>query len=106
LGLSSALRYVGKTTSTMSESFTGVPAGISGYTKPIVGDVVLDSAGNGEYVCVAVSGTTYTWESLGSESSFKKVQTAISSPSAGDSAQIEFINTISQDAQGVISATK
>ena len=106
LGLSSALRYVGKTTSTMSESFTGVPAGISGYTKPIVGDVVLDSAGNGEYVCVGVSGTTYTWESLGSESSFKKVQTAVSSPSAGNSAQIEFIDTISQDVQGVISATK
>ena len=99
LGLSSALRYVGKTTSTMSESFTGVPAGISGYTKPIVGDVVLDSAGNGEYVCVGVSGTTYTWESLGPESSFKKVQTAVTKP---DAVTNKWVSAIGQNTNGAI----
>ena len=75
LGLTQALRFVGSTTSTMSESFTGVPEGISiytgtGATTPAVGDVVLDSSSNAEYVCTAVSGTTYTWEELGAESSW------------------------------------
>lgn len=110
LGLSSALRFVGKTTSTMSESFNGVPAGITNYTTPIVGDVVLDSDNNGEYVCTAVTTvdniTTYTWEWLGAESSFKLVQTAVTDPTAASTTSTTFIDTISQDTQGVITATK
>jgi hypothetical protein len=74
LGLSSALRFVGKTTSDMSESFTGVPAGISSYTSPIVGDVVLDKNSDAEYVCIAKTTsnntTTYTWELLGRSGSW------------------------------------
>lgn len=82
LGLTQALRFVGSTTSTMTESFTGVPAGISIYTgtdatTPAVGDVVLDSSNNAEYVCTAVSGTTYTWEQLGAESSWALDNTVI-----------------------------
>ena len=75
LGLTQALRFVGSTSSNMSESFTGIPAGISIYTgenavTPAIGDVVLDSSNNAEYVCVAVSGNAYTWEALGAESSW------------------------------------
>jgi hypothetical protein len=57
----------------MSESFTGVPAGISGYTTPNIGDVVIDSSSDYEYVCInATTGNTpiYTWEKLGGDSSW------------------------------------
>ena len=58
----------------MSESFTGVPAGITSYTAPIVGDVVLDKNSDAEYVCIAVTTTndttTYTWELLGRSGSW------------------------------------
>lgn len=72
LGLSKALRFVGKTTSTMSEDFTGVPAGITNYTTPALGDVVLDKDDNYEYVCIAINNTnnTYTWEQLGGSGSW------------------------------------
>ena len=71
LGLSKALRFVGKATTTMSESTTTAPtiSGVTSYT-PVVGDVVLDKDNEYEYVCIAVSGTTYTWEQLGSSSSY------------------------------------
>ena len=72
LGLSAALRFVGTTTSNISDGWTGVPAGITDYTTPIVGDVVLK--GDAEYVCISITGTgsniTYTWELLGRDSSF------------------------------------
>ena len=72
LGLSAALRFIGSTTTTMSDGWTGIPAGISIYTgtgaiAPAVGDVVIQ--GEAEYVCINVSGTTYTWEMLGRDSS-------------------------------------
>lgn len=71
LGLSKALRFVGKATTVMSESTTTAPtiSGVTNYT-PVVGDVVLDKDNEYEYVCIAVSGTTYTWEQLGSSSSY------------------------------------
>lgn len=103
LGLASALRYVGKTTSTMSESFTGVPAGITDYTTPIVGDVVLDSSQNAEYVCRAKSGSTYTWELLGAENSYKIVQTAVNNSTGtadGTNTATSFLYSYSQDTNG------
>ena len=45
------------------------------------------------------------WEELGNEGSYKVVQTAVSSPSASGNTT-SFIDTISQDAQGKITATK
>lgn len=69
LGLTQALRFIGKTTTAMSDGYTGTPAGV-GYGTPAVGDVVLDSASDAEYVCISVSGTTYTWERLGRDSSW------------------------------------
>lgn len=111
LGLSKALRFVGITTTDMTSNtatnhtYTGTPAGISDYT-PIVGDVVINSTKQDEWVCTAVSGTTYTWERLGSDTSYKIVQSTVSDPTAASTTSTTFIDTISQDANGVISATK
>lgn len=71
LGLTQALRFIGITSTNMSDGYTGVPVvtGVSNYT-PVTGDVVLDSAENAEYVCTHVDGTTYTWELLGRDSSW------------------------------------
>lgn len=111
LGLSKALRFVGVTTTDMTggtatnHTYTGKPAGISDYT-PAVGDVVINSTKQDEWVCIAVSGTTYTWERLGSDTSYKIVQSAVSDPAAASTTSTTFIDTISQNANGVISATK
>lgn len=73
LNLSSALRFIGTTTSAMTDPFTGVPQGIANYTTPIVGDVVIDSSNDSEYVCIsATTGTSpvYTWERLGRDGSW------------------------------------
>ena len=50
LGLSSALRFVGTTSTTMSDGYTGTPAGINNSYVPAVGDVVIDSSNDSEYV--------------------------------------------------------
>lgn len=68
LGLSAALRFVGVTTSNITDGWTGIPAGITNYTTPEIGDVVIK--GGEEFVCISISGTTYTWELLGRDSSF------------------------------------
>lgn len=70
LGLSSALRFVGVTSTTMSDGYTGTPAGIDNSYVPAVGDVVIDNSSDSEYVCINVTGTTYTWERLGRDSSW------------------------------------
>ena len=66
LGLSQALKFVGQTTTALADSATTSPIVISGnsYT-PTTGDVVLDSAGNGEFAWLG----SY-WEALGSEQSY------------------------------------
>lgn len=71
LGLSKALRFIGKASTAMSESTTTAPTvtGITSYV-PTIGDVVLDKDSEYEYVCIGVNGTTYTWEKLGSSESY------------------------------------
>ena len=75
LSLSAALRFIGVVASdsayTPSDGGTGAPTitGVTSYT-PIVGDVILDSSNDAEYVCSSVSGTTYTWELLGRDGSW------------------------------------
>lgn len=72
LELSAALRFIGQASTVMAEGdTTTIPTitGVSSYT-PIVGDVVLDSSSDSEYVCVAVNNGTYTWERLGRDSSW------------------------------------
>ena len=102
LGLSTAMHYRGKATVTISDGGTQDPT-ITGYdftNDKMAGDVIIDKDGSMEYVW---SGTA--WERLGSETSFKTIQTAKSSPSANGTAT-SFIDTISQDSNGVITATK
>lgn len=68
LGLASALRFIGVTTSNIIDGWTGVPAGINNYTNPEVGDVVIKD--DAEYVCISGNGSSSTWELLGRDSSF------------------------------------
>ena len=70
LALTQALRFVGSTTSAMSDGWTDIPAGLGSGYVPTVGDVVLDGSSNAEYVCVSASNNTYIWERLGRDSSF------------------------------------
>ena len=71
LGLTQALRFIGITSTTMSDGYTGTPtvSGVSNYT-PALGDVVLDSSENAEYVCTSTANSTYKWELLGRDSSW------------------------------------
>lgn len=94
MGLSTAMHYKGTVEASPT---TTAPTGTF-----VAGDVVVyDSS---EYV---YDGTG--WRELGSESSFKTIQDAVSSPSvssSGTTTATAFIDTISQDANGVITATK
>lgn len=107
LGLSKALRFIGVTTTDMTggtatnHSWTGTPAGISNYT-PKQGDVVINSTKQDEWVCTSVSGTTYTWERLGSDTSYKIVQSPVTSATAETSTATTFVYSVTQDGNGVI----
>ena len=94
MGLSTAMHYKG---TVEASPITTAPTGTFA-----AGDVVVYD--NSEYV---YDGTS--WRELGSESSFKTIQDAVSSPSvpsSGTTTATAFIDTISQDANGVITATK
>lgn len=112
LGLSSALRFVGITTTDMTggtasnHSYTGVPGGITSYTTPAQGDVVINSTKQDEWVCTTANGNNSVWERLGSDTSYKIVQSTVSDPTASTTTSTTFIDTISQNTNGVITATK
>lgn len=102
LGLSSAMHFIGIATVAITDGGTQDPT-ISGYdftNNKKAGDVIIDSASSMEYVWTGTA-----WERLGSETSFKTIQTAVSSPTASGTTT-SFIDTISQDTNGVITATK
>lgn len=103
LGLSTAMHFIGKATVAITDNSTTNP-NISGYDftsdrKP--GDVIIDSNSDAEYVWT-INGT---WEKLGSDSSFKLLQSAVTDPTASGSCSA-FIDSISQNEQGVITVTK
>ena len=99
LGLGSILKYCGITTTALTDG---------AKTNPVVINSVNHTATAG---CVVFyedkefvfNGTN--WELLGAETTYKVVQTAVSSPDASGSAAA-FIDTISQDANGKITVTK
>ena len=70
LGLTKVLRFIGSASSTISEATTTAPTivGRANYI-PEIGDVVLDSNDDAEYVCIDKTTTndttSYTWELLG-----------------------------------------
>ena len=105
LGIPNVMQYQGQTatTQTMSDgSATATIALTTGNYTAKKGDVVIDSSSAREYIW---NGSK--WELFGVDniSSYKLKQTAVTSPNASSTA-IAFIDTISQDANGVITATK
>lgn len=101
LGLTSALRYVGQVSSLTDGSTSTNPFGSSVSYTAAVGDVVIDESGR-EFVYTDQK----TWSMLGDNSvSFKTVQDAVTDPTASGTSTT-FIKTISQNANGVITATK
>ena len=100
LGLSKVMQYIGKTT-------TAIAAHSTNGTVKIGADDVTVKAGD---VVISESGVEYIWngtywEEFGNEGGYKVVQTYVGSPSSTGAAT-EFIDTISQDTQGKITATK
>ena len=102
LGLSNAMHFIGKATVAITDGSTTDPT-ITGYdfTNVAKGDVIIDSSEAYEYVWTAAN----KWERLGPDGSYKTVQTAVSDPTASGSG-INYIATISQNANGEISVTK
>ena len=105
LGLESALKYHGKTKTILTDGATTNPIILSDGTShsALTGCVVISSGYNGDTKEFFWNGSK--WEELGDESSWKPKQTAKTDPSANGSG-LTFIDTISQDTNGVITATK
>ncbi len=101
--LSTAMHFIGKATASIADESTTDPA-IYGYDfvsdrKP--GDVIIDKDGFYEYVWTQNG----AWERLGPDGSYKMIQSAVGDPTANGNATA-FIDSISQDANGVITVTK
>lgn len=90
LGLSSAMHYRGTSAT--------IPPTSGTYAS---GDVLVKTSTDEEYV---YDGTN--WRLLGSEGSYKVKQSNVADPTASTSTSTTFIDTISQNINGVISATK
>ena len=106
LGLGSALKYCGITTTALTDGATTKTITIKNGNSTVshtaeAGCVVFNNAGTEEFV---FNGTN--WELLGRDANYKVVQTAVSDPTASTATTTTFISNISQDANGVISATK
>ena len=99
LGLASAMLFLGTTTPAITDGAKTNPVVIGGSNKTVTaGNVVL--YGSKEFVW-----TGNAWEELGNEGSYKIVQAAVGDPSASGTSNT-FIATVSQDANGKITATK
>ena len=102
LGLSNAMHFLGVTTTNISTGTANTTATVAisdSNVTAAAGDVVL--YGSQEYVW-----GNDKWNLLGDESSYKVKQTAVNDPTAATTTSTTFIDTISQDANGVITATK
>lgn len=99
LGLSGAMKFLGTSATAITDGATTNPITIGSTSTTVAsGNVVL--YGSKEFVW---NGSA--WEELGNEGSYKVQQSAVSSPATSGSTTA-FIDTISQNAQGVITATK
>ena len=100
LGLSSAMIYLGESTTAITQGGSQKPT-IGGSQKtPTAGNVVI--YGTNEYVYNSLG----TWELLGGNGDYKVKQTAVSDPTASAETSKTFIASISQDANGKITAVK
>lgn len=104
LGLAKVMEYIGKTTTTLSDGATTNPITIDSKSVTVTkGNVVIDSSDSREYIW---NGSK--WEKFGEDATagnYKPKQTVVSSPTASGNST-SFIDTISQDENGKITATK
>ena len=104
VGLESALKYHGVTTTKLTDGSTTKPITIGGVNHyQSAGCVVIyttTESGDTEFVWNGES-----WDKLGDGINYKVKQTAVSNPSANGNATA-FIDSISQDTNGVITVTK
>lgn len=99
LGLASALKYCGTTTTNISDGSTTNPVTINSASHTATQGCVV-AYGKKEFVW-----TGSAWEELGNEGNYKVVQDAVADPTASGNSTT-FIATISQDSNGKISVTK
>ena len=100
LGLSNSMHFIGVATVAITDGSTTNPQ-ISGYdfaNNKKTGDVIIDKDTHYEFVWTSAG----KWEKLGGDSSYKTTQTAVSKIGSTLPA---VITSISQNANGVISAT-
>lgn len=103
LGLSNAMHFIGitstalsdgATTTTLAAKTTGSLTKTTGF---VAGDVVIDTNSDYEYVW-----TGSAWEKLGSDSSYKVTQTAVTTATDNNTTNTRFVSGVTQDANGVI----
>ena len=103
LGLASALKYCGITSTPLVDQSTTNPVVINGSNHNATEGCIV-FYGDKEF---AWNGSN--WEELGFSidlSGYKTKQTAVSSPTAQNASSLEFISDITQNENGVITATK
>lgn len=100
LGLDSALKFHGTSKTAITDGSTTQTVTLSNDVQHTAENGCVLFYGNKEFVWNGSS-----WEELGNEGDYKVKQTAVSSPSASGSTAA-FIDTISQNTNGVITVTK
>ena len=100
LGLDSALKFHGTSSTAITDGSTTQTVTLSTGSSHKAENGCVLFYGNKEFVWNGSS-----WEELGNEGNYKVKQTAVSSPDASGTTN-EFIDTISQNANGVINPTK
>ena len=110
LGLTKAVLYLGKSLTAITDGGTEKPTiVIDGVNTEITtlspGNIVIDSSDSREYIWNGSNWEKFGLDGDGAAGNYKPVQTAIDSPSVSGN-DISFIDTISQDINGVIKATR
>ena len=100
LGLDSALKFHGTSSTAITDGSTTRTVTLTTGASHTAENGCVLFYGNKEFVWNGSS-----WEEFGNEGNYKVKQTAVSSPSASGSTTA-FIDTISQDTNGVITVTK
>lgn len=100
LGLDSALKFHGTSSTAITDGSTTQTVTLSTGSSHKAENGCVLFYGSEEFVWNGSS-----WEKLGNEGDYKVKQTAVSSPDASGTTN-EFIDTISQNANGVITPTK
>ena len=105
--LASALKYCGITTTKLTDGATTNPVIIDNTNHTATAGCVVfyEDTEGGKSTTKEFVFNGSKWELLGADSTYKVIQSSVSSPNANGSA-MAFIDTISQDANGVITVTK